>query len=425
MAPVNSRVLKSRTVVNKTGLKLAGIFLAVILTRALLRPESQIGILNSFLPPDSAGCLRIKLTSSDACAGFQCRVPTLDGFIRPTEVERPMDSYSYWNPQWKLYSGSQADGSLKILGLDTVLTGAQIGHASEYSPFFTVKCAVDSGIPSGIYEYHLEEVILADTSGQLIDEQNLAGKVTVSTGQALLYGAPDTLTAGTLNHTWRLQLSVDEYVWGFGIEIADPAHILHLRSVAVPLPYEWSLQYQQDTSGVIGISANSTGPLRLAPVILRYEIVPIEVVVDIDKQAVPGQYHFPVICFWAFDGTCNYLLTTDTAVADLMVQAGSSGFSQLDMAPAKFGLTPNFPNPFNQHTTINFTLPQAAFVRMEVYDIHGARLTTLLAERRLAGYHRVNWDGRADDGTILPSGIYFFALTSGGQKLIRKAVLLK
>ena len=81
------------------------------------------------------------------------------------------------------------------------------------------------------------------------------------------------------------------------------------------------------------------------------------------------------------------------------------------------------PNPFTPQTTIHYTLAQSAVVELFVADPTGRVVRTLARERQPAGRHRVEWNGRGDDGSELPSGIYLYVLHAGDQhemgKLIR------
>ncbi len=88
--------------------------------------------------------------------------------------------------------------------------------------------------------------------------------------------------------------------------------------------------------------------------------------------------------------------------------------------PQDFVLLQNHPNPFNPTTIIHFGLPQAAEVKLEVYDSFGRRVATLLNERKEAGYHEMQFDGGS-----LSSGIYFYRLTAGRFSEMKKLLLVK
>jgi hypothetical protein len=88
--------------------------------------------------------------------------------------------------------------------------------------------------------------------------------------------------------------------------------------------------------------------------------------------------------------------------------------------PGEFSLSQNYPNPFNPSTLIRYGLPQGSQVRLEVYNVIGQNVATLVDERQEAGYHEVHFSG-----VNLPSGVYFYRLTAGGYVKTMKMALTK
>jgi hypothetical protein len=93
--------------------------------------------------------------------------------------------------------------------------------------------------------------------------------------------------------------------------------------------------------------------------------------------------------------------------------------------PSEFNLSQNYPNPFNQSTKIEFTLSQSGFVSLNIYDLLGRRIRTLVSENLSPGYKSVFWDGKNDSGKEVSSGIYFYQLRVGDFSEAKKLVLLK
>jgi len=79
--------------------------------------------------------------------------------------------------------------------------------------------------------------------------------------------------------------------------------------------------------------------------------------------------------------------------------------------PKNFSLAQNYPNPFNPKTTIRYDLARPGRVTVEVYNLLGQQITTLVDKFQGSGVHRVIWDGKGKDGEPLASGIYFYRLT--------------
>ncbi len=93
--------------------------------------------------------------------------------------------------------------------------------------------------------------------------------------------------------------------------------------------------------------------------------------------------------------------------------------------PATFSLSQNYPNPFNPETRIEFDLPHSSFVSIDIINLLGQRVRTLVFDRLSAGYKAVTWDGRNDGGSDVSSGIYLYRIVTGGFTQSRKMVLLR
>jgi hypothetical protein len=89
--------------------------------------------------------------------------------------------------------------------------------------------------------------------------------------------------------------------------------------------------------------------------------------------------------------------------------------------PSQLRLFQNYPNPFNPVTTIQFQLPQKSHITLNIYDISGKLVETLLDEKRDAGYHSITWNAERQ-----ASGVYFYRIvTDSGFEDVRKCVMLK
>jgi len=81
--------------------------------------------------------------------------------------------------------------------------------------------------------------------------------------------------------------------------------------------------------------------------------------------------------------------------------------------PRDFSLGQNYPNPFNATTVIEFTLPRTSAVNLQVFNILGQKVVTLVDETLEAGYKQVAWDGKDQKGNPVASGVYFYRLRAG------------
>ena len=93
--------------------------------------------------------------------------------------------------------------------------------------------------------------------------------------------------------------------------------------------------------------------------------------------------------------------------------------------PDEFILSQNYPNPFNPTTNITFGLPKESNVTIDVYNLMGQKVATLVNERINAGYHTVNWNGRDASGNRVTSGVYIYKITAGDFAKSKKMLLVK
>jgi hypothetical protein len=93
--------------------------------------------------------------------------------------------------------------------------------------------------------------------------------------------------------------------------------------------------------------------------------------------------------------------------------------------PSGFSLSQNYPNPFNPVTNFRFSLSASAHVRIEIFNLLGQRVVTLVDEVMKPGVYLADWDGKDEKGTPVSSGIYFYRMRTGDFSEMKKMVLLK
>jgi hypothetical protein len=111
-------------------------------------------------------------------------------------------------------------------------------------------------------------------------------------------------------------------------------------------------------------------------------------------------------------------------IASTFIARWNSGTSRVEQlsptAPKTFLLEQNYPNPFNPSTTIRYQLPVASEVKLEVYDVLGKKIATLVSERQSAGSYQVVWNASG-----LSSGTYFYRLQAGTFVETKKMIMVK
>jgi len=122
------------------------------------------------------------------------------------------------------------------------------------------------------------------------------------------------------------------------------------------------------------------------------------------------------------DGSFATILMLDDSIAlDKINRTGEVLVGVKDIAaPADFTLSQNYPNPFNPTTTIEFALPESQDIKLQIFDITGRLIETLVDEFKEAG----NWDVKWNAGNQ-SSGIYIYRLIYGDEQISRKMLLMK
>jgi hypothetical protein len=121
-------------------------------------------------------------------------------------------------------------------------------------------------------------------------------------------------------------------------------------------------------------------------------------------------------------------------ITDGALQDGSYGLNRIadpisvriETRPEVYALADNYPNPFNPETTIKYQLPEAGDVTLEIYNMLGQVVRTLVNAEQTAGRYVLQWDATNDAGQPLSSGIYFYRIQAGGEfQSVKKMLLLK
>jgi len=173
--------------------------------------------------------------------------------------------------------------------------------------------------------------------------------------------------------------------------------------------------WQRDGNGIVLTRHYEEGPLELAAVKLG------------NTGALLNISPHTVAQFTLASSNCIHLkeLTIDFTVrlqgeSELYSGTISVPVEELIQKPAEFAVFQNTPNPFNPSTTIEYALPEDSYVTLSIYNVTGQRVTVLKNEHEPAGIHSVTWDAGS-----LPSGMYFYTITTGNQSVTKKMLLMK
>jgi hypothetical protein len=108
---------------------------------------------------------------------------------------------------------------------------------------------------------------------------------------------------------------------------------------------------------------------------------------------------------------------------DIHLYDSTAGIEETGTAE-KFSLMQNYPNPFNPSTVIKFNIERTAMVKLDVFDVNGKFVTTLVNRKMNSGEYSVNWNASAMNGKSLSSGVYFYRLSLDGKAAATKDMML-
>jgi hypothetical protein len=152
----------------------------------------------------------------------------------------------------------------------------------------------------------------------------------------------------------------------------------------------------------------------------------------------PGNYHAKL--HFMFNDDNDYGSAAGQTVNGGMLNGGSLRYAALDLefqepnytsihentiTPVAGHLAQNYPNPFNPSTTIAYNMVEAGRVSIEVFNIKGQKVKTLVNEHMTAGNQDVTWDGKDTNNKSVSSGIYFYKMKTNNYVSTKKMILMK
>lgn len=153
-----------------------------------------------------------------------------------------------------------------------------------------------------------------------------------------------------------------------------------------------------------------------------YQFVhPTHIANDADLTTTwPTEFTFPTVDWLA--GVSNGAPLTVETPPDLTTP---TSVEDGEVLPFDFALQQNYPNPFNPQTTISYQVPVTSDVKVEVYNLKGQLVRTLVDRRVNQGRYTVVWNGDNSSGQIVSSGVYFVKMSAGKFKQVRTMTLLR
>jgi len=130
------------------------------------------------------------------------------------------------------------------------------------------------------------------------------------------------------------------------------------------------------------------------------------------------------------DGQFSVQLKKEFPVRHLKILIGTKDYAEehsdgIPLIPFEYSLQQNYPNPFNPETTIRYQLKQRGAVALEIYNMLGQKVRTLVNAEQNTGEHFVKWDGLNHAGRSVASGVYVYRLIAGEFRASRKLLLIR
>ncbi len=163
---------------------------------------------------------------------------------------------------------------------------------------------------------------------------------------------------------------------------------------------------EDGTASFGSIPSSGTATNTASPFVVRVRPAPADGIVEFDLHLSTGSRYD------TYDVVTITLDLTGTGVDEPTI-------------PVAFALRQNYPNPFRGGTTLAFDLPHPSKTTLEVYNVAGRRVATLVERELPAGRHAVAWDGKDADGHDVSAGIYFYRVQSGANEAMKKMIILK
>jgi hypothetical protein len=187
--------------------------------------------------------------------------------------------------------------------------------------------------------------------------------------------------------------------------------------------YSWASQVIRTADGNLTVGGNSYQNQTVNATLIR--LTPAGEILWLRDYPIRAFYYGPPLVF-TVDAQGRYLMATDRNDNEmyLMQTAPDPTFASVPnvpiTTPTTLTLMQNYPNPFNSATNLSFSIPHTENIALQVYNVNGQLVRTLVNERLSPGEHTVRFDGGD-----LPSGVYLYRLASPSFTQTRKMILLK
>ncbi len=362
------------------------------------QPDVYYYLANDTATVGCAGKMVVTMNNSSTVSGFQFVIMDSADIFVGTGVSSSLTG-------WTISGGELESGGYRVVGFS--MSGDTIPAGSVTT--FEVALTVDTAAVPGDYPVIMPEAIASDPDGVNMWAVGFSAIFTVL--EINFPPTPFSLLEPADGTTWTYN-----YDFLTGTEMAE---------------FKW--ENSEDPNGtpvIFGVIFGAEGYGEIAEGILSDNegadttlTIPVKTVLD-ELASVGVSYPLSGTAYWYVVANSDINVTASNDTFNLNISIETGIISELAI-PDKYELRQNFPNPFNPETSIIYGLPKESNVRIEVYNLLGQAVVTLVNEKQKSGYHSVQWNGCDNSGTMMKSGVYIYRITSGGFTETKKMILLK
>ena len=202
---------------------------------------------------------------------------------------------------------------------------------------------------------------------------------------------------------------------GYSIDNIAPGVPTGIQSIAMEnsISLSWDISEAEDFQYFV-LERSNEAIADIADTTITYEL--IEASFEDLNLVRNVEYSYRLA---AYDFAGNRSEFTDPVSAVLL------SVDPISLIPEVFALHQNYPNPFNPTTQIRYDLPDNEFVSINIYDVMGRKIKSLVSINQEAGYRSISWNATNDLGQPVSAGMYIYTIQAGEFRQTRKMVLLK
>jgi hypothetical protein len=360
-------------------------------------------------------------TSESSGSIGQATFSVAEGFSAPSSISLETAVFSTGTEQQTIELGV---GSAVVIGLEPGSGGPSSDFNGDGEVGFTdfILFARAFGARTGDEKY--------DTRYDLDSSGDIGFSDFIAFAQA--FGKPANKVARANKRVGQnINLNTRLHIQSHTTDTPDEIELtLQLTDAGSVQGYGLQVVYDPSTlafSGATNAHTSQFAPGQNIALLTEQEVGTLNVS-DVLQSALTDNADLAHLRFRVLDPT----VTSRIEIAEVLVSDATGNISPLGARqtdvraiPTGYGLNQNHPNPFNPETVVPFSLPQRGDIHLAIYNVLGQQIRVLASGLQEAGFHRITWDGKNNNGQTLASGIYFARLQAGSFSSVRKMLLIK